>query len=108
MKNKKYRLIKKYPGSPELGTIIYINDDKCYCDKSGGLLGEKDIVLNYPEFWGEIVEKDYEILTVIGNNGHPIPKTIVKQQKLGENGTVPPYRNPEFYVLINSLEKHCL
>jgi hypothetical protein len=63
MKNKKYRLIKKYPGSLELGTIIYINDDKCYCDKSGGLLGEKDIVLNYPEFWGEIVEKNYEILS---------------------------------------------
>lgn len=36
---KKYKLIKKYPGSPELGTIIETRE-----------------VLDYPEFWEEIVE----------------------------------------------------
>ena len=48
----KYKLIKEYPGSPKVGTIItsvrsYYNDIK---------------VEMYPEFWEEVIEKDYEIL----------------------------------------------
>lgn len=55
-KNKdcKYRLIKKYPGSPGLGTII---------TKSNGWSHLIEIANQYPEFWEEIVEKDYEILS---------------------------------------------
>lgn len=54
---KKYKLIKEYPGSPELGTIIgELNYKK----------GNNDIVCIEPflgEFWEEIIEKDYEILS---------------------------------------------
>jgi hypothetical protein len=68
---RKFRLRKEYPGSPELNSIHYLNT-------SGG--GKKDWLhwrlrkdnfgnpyileepWNYPEFWQEIVEKDYEIL----------------------------------------------
>lgn len=61
---RKFRLKKCYPDSPELGTII-INDDKFkgywYIE------GVKHIGTikpwNYPEFWEEVVEKDYEILS---------------------------------------------
>ena len=47
----KYKLIKEYPGSPKLGNII----DNL----------ENDWIENYPEFWKLVVEKDYEILSLI-------------------------------------------
>lgn len=46
----KYKLIKEYPGSPGLGTIyepLLFNSYK-----------------NYTEFWEEVIEKDYEILSI--------------------------------------------
>ena len=46
----KYILKKEYPGSPKLGNII----DNL----------ENDWIENYPEFWEEVVEKDYEILSL--------------------------------------------
>lgn len=49
---KTYRLIKAYPGSPKLGFILK--------QKSGSIDAE-----NYPEFWKPIVEKNYEILSLI-------------------------------------------
>lgn len=58
---KKYKLIKEYPGSPELGCIIqnlegtnmyfYNRIQVIYPDK-------------YPQFWEEVIEKDYEILSL--------------------------------------------
>ena len=49
----KYILKKEYPGSPKLGNII----DNL----------ENDWIENYSEFWEEVVEKDYEILSFIVN-----------------------------------------
>lgn len=63
---KKYRLIILYPGSPELGSIyepligsnsVYKNshkDNRCI---------NKNNILNHPEYWEEVIEKDYEILS---------------------------------------------
>ena len=47
---KTYRLIKTYPGSPKLGTIL-THEELQYC--------------NWDEYYEEIVEKDYEILSLI-------------------------------------------
>lgn len=49
---KKYRLIKKYPGSPTLNTIITIESSQ-----------ETGYYSENKEFWEEVVEKDYEILS---------------------------------------------
>lgn len=77
----KYRLIKKYPGSPELGTIAekagdikytYPDGRESFTSSSAECLFEK-LIENQPEFWEKIVEKDYEILSVISNN---FPKDI--------------------------------
>lgn len=46
---RKFKLIKEYPGSPKLGSIWDDNSPNC---------------AKYPEFWQEIVEKDYEILSL--------------------------------------------
>jgi hypothetical protein len=63
----KYKLIKKYPNSPELGTIVVkvtIHSDDKYPNQYGSLdntmfFTVKEIE-NYPEFWEKV--KDYEIL----------------------------------------------
>tara|TARA_R110000868_G_scaffold1452_5_gene11425 strand:- start:7167 stop:8054 length:888 start_codon:yes stop_codon:yes gene_type:complete len=47
---KSYKLIKEYPGSSSLGTIFHI----------GGFAGD---VSKYPEFFEEVVENDYEIVS---------------------------------------------
>jgi hypothetical protein len=53
---KKYKLLKEYPGSPELGTIV---KELYYVYK-----GLKHSPM-YDEYWEEVVEKDYEILSYL-------------------------------------------
>ena len=53
----KYELIKKYPGSPDLGFIASTKSDNAYYVNSNWIQPE-----NYPEFWIKVIEKDYEIL----------------------------------------------
>jgi hypothetical protein len=49
---KKYKLIRKYPGSQPFGTIVEIDNTQ-----------ETGYYSENTEFWKEIVEKDYEILS---------------------------------------------
>ena len=53
--SNRYRLIKEYPGSPNLGSI---KDSKNY-------IPAMEHMKDYPEFWELVVEKDYEILSLI-------------------------------------------
>jgi len=63
---KKFKLIKKYPGSPNLGTTCEERNNKssfCYYFEGEKNIGiTKDQVENQPEYWEEVIEKDYEIL----------------------------------------------
>lgn len=64
---KKYKLIKCYPGSEELGTIA-TEENSTTCYNTNGFLHYssadfKQNIEKYPEFWQEIVEKEYEILS---------------------------------------------
>jgi len=58
----KYRLIKKYPGSPELGTVVTFYTNWGMYGILQNCLYKKEIIENQPEFWVEI-KKDYEILS---------------------------------------------
>lgn len=51
---KRYKLIKNYPHSPKLGTTLLVEDE---------YLHQNWLFKDYPEFWEEIVEKDYKILS---------------------------------------------
>lgn len=57
---KKYELIKEYPGSPKIGTVV------------NNL--ENDTISAYPEFWKEVsdFDKNYEIMSfkISTNNGN--------------------------------------
>lgn len=63
----KYKLIKKYPGSEEVGTIF----EKEYHSLTYNLNGNyliflpKNEVENNPEFWEEVVAPDYEVTQVL-------------------------------------------
>lgn len=85
---KKFKLIKEYPHSPELGTIItkidtywgYPNGH----DSNRVVFLSKDKPEDHPEYWEEVVEKDYEILSFV-NNGSANGKKgfVVPLQKDG-------------------------
>ena len=75
----KYKLIKTYPGSLEIDTIIDL--EKIQCNKIQGFFKNHDYwnvnvndIKNNPEYWEEVAEKDYEILSFISSvpfkNGH--------------------------------------
>jgi len=68
---KKYKLIKEYPGSPKLDTII-IHKDNSWIDPYPSVEHDQmiliDWVIKYPQYWEEITEKDYEILSFKCNN----------------------------------------
>jgi hypothetical protein len=70
---KTYKLIKTYPGSPATGFIL----DKSWEIKVGTLIYATHYVnnsafnpVNYPEYWKEIVKKDYEILSFYNKEGN--------------------------------------
>jgi hypothetical protein len=50
----KYKLIKTYPGSPELGAVVDENSPH----------NLYQLCINEPEFWEKVIEKDYEIIDV--------------------------------------------
>jgi len=66
---RKFKLIKEYPGSPNLGTTCEERNNKssfCYYFEGEKNIGiTKDQVENQPEFWEEVIEKDYEILSYL-------------------------------------------
>lgn len=75
---KKYKLIQIYPGSSKLGTIKRIKENhELYFH-----------YINYPEFWQEVVEKDYEILKirVISENYGILKKETICNFKINEKG----------------------
>ena len=63
---KEYKLIKTYPGSPELGTVVK-KDGWYYHTIVEGIpfIFLAKYVENNPEFWEEVIEKDYEVLSYI-------------------------------------------
>lgn len=61
---KTYRLIKKYPSSPELGTEVslFYGDGYNTIDNFFTYRLSKSNVEGYPEYWEEVKQTDYEIL----------------------------------------------
>jgi hypothetical protein len=65
-----YRLIKEYPGSPNLGTIVKNKNKSIYFPETKETWSSSNpnyfdvMVTNQPEFWAKVVEKNYEILSV--------------------------------------------
>ena len=54
---KKFELIKKYPGSPEIGCIANLEENHYRLNNDYPYLIQRDIIENYPEYWKEV---DYD------------------------------------------------
>ena len=79
----KYKLIKEYPGSPVLGIIFqFYVDRNVYSTPERRCYHEicKHEVENNPEFWQEVIEKDYEILSYCQKT---TPNCITTKRKNG-------------------------
>lgn len=87
---KKFKLIKTYPGSPELGTIIE-RECRHYCIDKNTHLRYPNIE-NYPEFWEEMIEKDYEIMSfILNSNGAILTKRSNGRYVYGDTSIVGKY-----------------
>lgn len=84
---KRYKLIAEYPGSPKLGYITKFNEHGEDW-KAPKCVVESDCT-NYPEFWEEVKEKDYEVLTMKGSK-----KEGDILYRVNDDGTVNPWGNP--------------
>lgn len=89
---KKFRLIKEYPGSPSLGTIVYQHNlettQRVYKIEStvSRVPLDKHIVEMQPLFWQEITKKDYEILSFVRINSS-LYQGIIKTKNSSGNFT---------------------
>lgn len=86
---RKFKLIKNYPDSLlKIGELLIFNENQKVVVKN---VREFDYeyslenCINYPEFWKEVVEKNYEILSVITNNNKFIEKVY------NQDATIEPY-----------------
>ena len=72
---KTYKLIKVYPGSPGLGYIGIYSDNPL--EDKASIYFLKVVPKFHPEFWEEIVEKEYEILSFIHNGDYGVPEETI-------------------------------
>lgn len=93
-----YKLIKKYPGSPMLGTVLVMKCNGWYESESSNQYPHSpEVIENNPEFWEEVIK--YPIGTKVvdtwtnsiyeKNNGHWIisnssPKYTINESEIGE------------------------
>jgi hypothetical protein len=63
-----YKLIKTYPGSPEIGTEVFVHNCKYYIHK--GRFFTKGEIENNPEYWEEVTGNGYEIISFISITRH--------------------------------------
>lgn len=61
--SRKFELVKEYPTSPKLGTVLVKKPNGWYeLKNSTSYANQADVIENNPEFWQEIIEKDIERL----------------------------------------------
>jgi hypothetical protein len=106
---KQYKLIKEYPRSPKLNTVVtWADSDKfktiyCCIDQTMILVEE---IENYPEFWQKIITKNYEILSFRNKNKPYNVYTLEKDGKYhGISGSCIPYEYCIDHYAIHSVRR---
>lgn len=80
---KKYELIKEYPGSPKLGTIVDRRGSFVYFDVNSPNTNNtisQNYVENYPDYWREIIE-NYKIISYYNHNMPHLVFTLMPNGK---------------------------
>ena len=76
---KSYKLIKEYPASPKLGFIVFERHCGMYHNIDTGNMYGSQMIENQPEYWEEVIEKDYEILI-----SRVVPQEILSVKRLSD------------------------
>jgi len=99
---KKFKLIKEYPASPKLGFVVFERHCGMYHNIETGNMYGSQMIENQPEFWEEVVEKDYEILI-----SRVVPQEILSVKRLsdGEVFTVGDLITGQSYADARVIEK---
>jgi hypothetical protein len=66
---KKYKLIKQYPASPKLGFIVAQKPCGIYYNMETGIHYGSATLENYPEYWQEVVDHEFEIISFKQDSG---------------------------------------
>jgi hypothetical protein len=101
---RQYKLIKKYPASPKLGFIVFERHCGMYHNMETGNMYGSQMIENQPEYWEEVIKKDYEILI-----SRVVPQEILSVKRLSdgevfsvgdsvEGGTILEIRIDKFYT----------
>ena len=101
---KKYRLIKEYPGSDSVGLVVSLKTPNGLYEGYQYNYYSKHVE-NQPEYWEEVVEKDYEIVAMTNSEG------TIMYFKDGwctkRNDTVCIHRTPSLgYILRNGINNN--
>lgn len=104
----KYKLIKKYPGCPNVGTLVSKIDSikgYYYTEINSEITYPvnyfREEIEDYPEFWEKVIEKDYEILQFIckENRGVENAGTILTKRPNGSFWIFPYWTEEEMLKL---------
>lgn len=76
---RKFKLIKEYPNSSSLGTIFTQHDERSW---------ELDYFIKNSEFFEEVIEKDYEILSYKNPTTDVTFRKIEANKLLSDNGNI--------------------
>lgn len=98
---KSYKLIKEYPGSDSLGTIITGSKETMYSKGFGFRNYDWTNIVLQPEYWEEVVEKDYEIVARKIRSG-----AIIQYQKgiaVGRSDGLKPEGTMDLAFALNNL-----
>jgi len=91
----KYRLIKKYPGSPNLGFVVYEQEKDLWISGTCEQFTKCDIntIKNFPEFWEPVDELEEKILKII-------KEQIIPHNSYSMWRYAPEYAANQIYALI--------
>lgn len=86
---KKYKLIKEYPGSFKLGTVLTYDSGYYSIPDVSNTSIRRELVENHPEYWEKY--KDFEILAFRGNTNTDLKGVLSKESAhlmLNNTGTL--------------------
>jgi hypothetical protein len=81
---KKYKLIKEYPASPKLGFIVFERHCGMYHNIETGNMYGSQMIESQPEYWEEVIEKDYEIISYVAKDNPTNITTKIRVAHLNE------------------------
>lgn len=107
---RKFKLIKEYPGSPGLNNIVYKQKANTYglISSPYGISWPEQHVESDSEYWEEIIEKDYEILSYYNqfNNCYYRLDSQLNNRWCNKDGIAPFYKEEDLnFCSIHSVKR---